>query len=260
MNLRNRVTAAIVKGARAGLIGLCGLLMISWTSLELNARQRSAEMQFDKVELRTTFGGADEGQGGRLAVSSDAIRFTNKSGREFFSIPSAAVTDLFYSRVSGRRIKTALFVSPLLLFSKGKKHYLTISFSDGDRLAGAVEFRLDKKNYRGLLRAVESVSDVTLEFDQEGIKDEKESVALRTDRSPDAERASSLAVLEISSTPEAADIEIDGAFVGSTPRAKSLQPGKYKIKITKKGYRTWEREIVLESGEEVPLHAELEEG
>ena len=145
------------------------------------AAQRSAEMLFDKVELRTTFGAGEEGRGGRLAVSGETIRFVDKSGGAYFSIPASAVTDLYYSRVSGRRIKTAVFVSPLILFSKGKKHYLTISFNDGEGLVGAVEFRLDKKNYRGVLRAVESVANVTLEFDQEGIKDEKETVAVRSD-------------------------------------------------------------------------------
>jgi hypothetical protein len=235
------------------------LLLVAGCFLTLGeaVSQRPAEMLFDKVELRTTFGAAEEGRNGRLAVSGELIRFLDKSGREFFSIPSAAVTDLFYSRVSGRRIKTAIFVSPLLLFSKGKKHYLTVSFDDGAAFVGAVEFRLDKKNYRGILRAVESVSNVTLEFDQEGIKDEKETVAERTGEVTGAS-VHSMAVLELTSDPEAAEIEIDGTFAGTTPRSKSLNPGKYKIKLTKKGFDSWEREIELEPGETVPIHVELE--
>ena len=214
-------------------------------------------MSFDKLELRATFGGAEEGQKGRLLVSADRIRFATKDGKaEYFSIPSDSVTDLFYSRVSGRRIKTAVFVSPLLLFSKGKKHYMTISFDSGADLVGAVEFRLDKSNYRGILHAVESVSGVRLEFDQEGIKDEKESAA--TAESGGGKTASGAAVLSIDSDPTGAEIEIDGAFAGTTPRNKSLKAGKYKIKLKKKGFKDWEREITVAAGEEVPIKGEIE--
>ena len=44
------------------------------------------------------------------------------------------MTDLFYRRVSGRRFKTAVFVSPLILFNEGKKRYATISFKNGKDL------------------------------------------------------------------------------------------------------------------------------
>lgn len=221
------------------------------------AVSRSPEMSFDKIELRTTFGGAEEGQEGHLAVSAERIRFLSKNGRaEYFSIPSKAVTDLFYSRVSGRRIKTAILVSPLLLFSKGKKHYMTISFNDGDGVAGAVEFRLDKSNYRGILHAVESVSGVPLEFDQEGIKDEKENLASADGKADTAVRG--IAAVSFESVPDGAEIEIDGSFAGTTPRSKSLSPGTYRIRIWKKGYTVWEREITLAAGEEVPVKVELE--
>ena len=144
--------------------------------------QLSAQMNFKKVEARTAYQRAEEGDKGRLIVSADRIRFVNKKNDrdEYFSIPSDAVKEVFYSRVSGRRIKTAIVVTPFLLFTKGKKHYMTISFDDGGDVVGAVEFKLDKKNYRGILRAVEQVTGVEMKFEQEGIKDEKESVAARS--------------------------------------------------------------------------------
>jgi len=117
----------------------------------------------------------------------------------------------------------------------------------------AVEFKLDKKNYRGILRAVEQVSDVDLVFDQEGIKDEKETVASRSD-----DVHSNMAVLDISSEPRNAGIEIDGAFVGTTPSTKRLDPGEYKIKISRNGYKTWERKVRVTANEEFPLSVQLE--
>ena len=213
-----------------------------------------AQMTFKKVEARTAYGRAEEGKKGKLIVDGDFIRFVkDKNERdEYFSIPSDAVTDVFYSRVSGRRIKSAIFISVFLLFSKGKKHYMTLSFDEGGDIVGAVEFKLDKKNYRGILRAVEQVSGVDLVFDQEGIKDEKETVASRSGVQ------SNMAVLDISSEPKDAEIEIDGAFAGTTPRTKRLNPGEYKIKISKNGYKSWERKIKVEAEEEFPLSVQLE--
>src|SRR5690606_3199648 len=103
------------------VVTICTTLL----SVTTAAKNKSNEMLFDKVEIRTTFGTAEEGDNGKLAVSGEAIRFVDKKGREHFSIPSNAINEIFYSRVSGRRIKTAIVVSPLLLFSKGKKHYMT---------------------------------------------------------------------------------------------------------------------------------------
>ncbi len=141
----------------------------------------SAQMSFKKVECRTEYGKAEEGKKGKLIVDASHIRFVKGNKKEeYFSIPSKAVKEIFYSRVSGRRIGAAIIVSPLLLFSKGKKHYLILSFNDGKDLVGAVEFKLHKSNYRGVLRGIEEVTGLELKFDQEGIKDEKETVAPET--------------------------------------------------------------------------------
>jgi len=216
----------------------------------------SAQMSFKKVEVRTTYGRAEEGNKGKLIISGSDIRFVKEKNErdEYFSIPSDAVTDVFYSRVSGRRIKTAIFLTgPLGLFLKGKKHYLTIAFDDGGDIVGAVEFKLDKKNYRGILRAVEQVSGVDLVFDQEGIKDEKETVASRS-----GAQSNNQAILEIRSEPKDAEIEIDGVFAGTTPRTKRLNPGEYKIKISRNGYKSWEKKIKVEAAEAFPLSVQLE--
>ena len=219
----------------------------------------SAQMSFKKVEARTAYGKAEEGKKGKLIISGDVIRFVKDNERdEFFSIPSDAVTEVFYSRNSGRRMKTAIIGGviffPILLtgFMKGKKHYMTLSFDDGGDIIGAVEFKLDKKNYRGILRSIEQVSHTELVFDQEGIKDEEETVESRSDAQIN------MAVLEFRSEPSDAEIEIDGVFAGTTPRTKRLDPGEYKIKISRNGYKSWEKKIKVEAEEEFPLSVQLE--
>lgn len=51
------------------------------------------------------------------------------------------------------------------------------------------------------------------------------------------------AVLDISSNPTAAEIEIDGAFVGNTPASVEVSPGDHMLTITKNGFVSWERKL-----------------
>ena len=63
--------------------------------------------------------------------------------------------------------------------------------------------------------------------------------------------------LSIRSTPEAADIEVDGSFVGNTPSAIDLATGEHTVIISKKGFEPWKRTIKLAGGD-IKVTAELE--
>jgi len=63
--------------------------------------------------------------------------------------------------------------------------------------------------------------------------------------------------LSIDSVPEAADIEIDGNFMGNTPSAIELSPGNHTVIVSKSGYKPWQRTIKLAPGD-IKLSAELE--
>jgi len=65
------------------------------------------------------------------------------------------------------------------------------------------------------------------------------------------------AKLAVSSTPAGADIEIDGAFAGSTPSSLSLGNGEHMVAVKKSGYKSWERKIKITGGN-INLTAELE--
>jgi hypothetical protein len=66
-----------------------------------------------------------------------------------------------------------------------------------------------------------------------------------------------VARLSISSTPDGADIEVDGNFVGNTPSAIEVAPGDHTVSVKKAGYKTWERKLKATGGG-VNLRAELE--
>ena len=91
----------------------------------------------------------------RLELDSEAQTIAivdEKNGAEkatYAVVPFADVTSVLYERAKSPRLKSAIFLSPLALFSPGKKHWLTIEW-DG----GYAYMRLDKKNQRQLRAAL----------------------------------------------------------------------------------------------------------
>ena len=85
----------------------------------------------------------------RLEIDQDTqeIRIVDeKNGAEkatYAAIPFADVSTVAYERSKSPRVKSAIFLSPLALFSSGKKHWLTIEYE-----GGYAYMRLDKKNQR----------------------------------------------------------------------------------------------------------------
>jgi hypothetical protein len=88
------------------------------------------------------------------------------------------------------------------------------------------------------------------------------SPASGTSPAPPAAAASaastaSAARLSIASNPNAADIEVDGSFVGNTPSEIEVTPGDHTLKVSKAGFKPWERKFKAAVGS-VHINAELE--
>ena len=198
-----------------------------------------------------------------LVVNSERIQFTKKDGvTEYFSIPAKAVTEVLYSRVSGRRKGT-------FLLTKGHKHYMTLSFNDGADLVGEVEFKLHKRNYQSVLGTVEEVTgrtvasrgegveetEQTVASQEEGVTDTKQTVASQEDdRSRDMQ-----GVLKLICDPAWLEVQIDGTYGGVCPQSRALAPGQYKVKLQKYGFKDWERTIAIKAGETLEVRVEMEE-
>jgi hypothetical protein len=63
--------------------------------------------------------------------------------------------------------------------------------------------------------------------------------------------------VEFGSTPDGADISIDGTVVGSTPSILRLTPGHHTIEIRMAGYRTWSRIMVVDPESHPSVRATL---
>jgi len=71
-----------------------------------------------------------------------------------------------------------------------------------------------------------------------------------------ANPATGSAAISVTSPVAAAEIEVDGAFVGNTPTALHLVPGSHRI-VVKHGTRVWERTLQVTAGSTVSLNAIL---
>jgi hypothetical protein len=85
---------------------------------------------------------------------------------------------------------------------------------------------------------------------------EASSVLAKTRRST-AVRGPNTMVMALS-VPVGADIEVDGVFVGNTPSELAVDPGAHTFKITKKGFKPFERAISIAAGSRPTITAELE--
>ena len=109
----------------------------------------------------------EEKRDARLEIDTDAqeLRIVDeKRGAEkatYDVIPFGSVSEMVYERSKSPRVKSAIFLSPLALFSPGKKHWLTIEYE-----GGYAYMRLDKNNQRQIRSALGGVGfDVTVIVD-----------------------------------------------------------------------------------------------
>ena len=97
-----------------------------------------------------------------LFIESNQVRLARKN-EVLATIPASAITEISYVR-RHRRVGAAiglavvsLGIGALMLLSKSKKHYVGITWVDGDKKGGFV-MQCDKSDYRGVLLGLEGVT------------------------------------------------------------------------------------------------------
>lgn len=109
----------------------------------------------------TTKGIAERTEG-TSSMADDGFIFTHKGGK--LTIPYAQVNGLEYGQKAGRRVGMAIAISPLLLFSKKRRHYLTISYLDDHKQQQAAVFELGKDAIRPTLSGLEAKTSKKIEY------------------------------------------------------------------------------------------------
>jgi CxxC motif-containing protein (DUF1111 family) len=99
----------------------------------------------------------------RIHVDSNQIRFT-QGKEDVLVIPASAVTEITYGQDVHRRVGAAIGlavvsfgIGGLMALTKSKKHYVGLTWADGDK-KGGLAIQWDKNDYRGVLAALEGVT------------------------------------------------------------------------------------------------------
>jgi hypothetical protein len=87
-----------------------------------------------------------------------------RDGKEIANIPASAITEISYGQDVHRRVGTAIGLGvvsfglgALMAFSKSKKHFVGLTWADGDK-KGGLAMQCDKNEYRGILAGLEGIS------------------------------------------------------------------------------------------------------
>lgn len=83
------------------------------------------------------------------------------------SIPYDQVNDLEYGQKAGRRLGVAIAVTPLALFSKKRKHFLSVGWKDDQDKQHAAVFELGKAIVRTTIVTLEARTGRKVEYEDD---------------------------------------------------------------------------------------------
>ena len=126
------------------------------------------------------FAGAKEGVEGKFIINDEtALKFDYEINKvkKNFSIPYNQFIDIEYGQKAGRRVgaalATAILISPVglfLLFSKKRKHFVTIGYKGEDGKDQVAIFELGKDIVRESLAVLEARSGKKIVYQDEEAK------------------------------------------------------------------------------------------
>lgn len=112
--------------------------------------------------------------GGTVAVltprTEGVIQTTGEESLLFYTkrttieVPYERINLLEYGQKASRRFALAIVVSPLLLLSKRRKHYLTVGYTDDEGHQQAIVFQLDKNHVRAVLASLEAKTGQKIQY------------------------------------------------------------------------------------------------
>ena len=130
-------------------------------------------------------------------------------------------------------------------------------YQDG-QLPKGIKFhgRLTDKDVRTIQDAGGRVEFIDVHFTDQELEHARTSCGISTPNTSAPPPV--LTYVMVKSTPDGADITIDGKYVGSTPSKLKLEPGSHTILIEQAGYAPWQRTVTVTSGEDITVNSTLE--
>ncbi len=212
----------------------------------------------------------------KLTVTPEAITLALKD-KQKVDIPPKSVTSLSYGQEAHRRVGTmialAVLVAPVALFGlfhKTRLHYIGIQYNTPDGKNAGILLQGDKDNYRAMLVALQgvtgapvSVAEKERSFVPVGVttkvaKDSEEGKAAEAAPAKEAPAQEAIGTINLTSTPDGADVFVDDQFYGNSPVTLKLKPGKHTVRVKMSGYQDWSRDVSTDAAAEARLNAVLE--
>jgi hypothetical protein len=138
---------------------LVALILCLIIPISVFAGENSYKVKYDGGSLSDLKTGDDV----KLVIEQDKIRFV-RSGKDIVLVPASGVTEISYGQDVHRRVGAAIGlavisfgVGALMALTKSKKHYVGLTWADGDK-KGGLAMQCDKNEYRGILAALEGIS------------------------------------------------------------------------------------------------------
>ncbi len=138
---------------------LLAIVMCFAIPLTVLAGDNSYKVTYDGGSLPD----AKAGTGMKLFIDANQVRLV-KDKADVVTIPASAITEISYGQDVHRRVGAAiglavisLGVGALMALTKSKKHYVGITWADGDK-KGGFAMQCDKNDYRGVLAGLEGVT------------------------------------------------------------------------------------------------------
>jgi hypothetical protein len=124
---------------------------------------QAAEPGFKVEFMGGTLAGVRAKSTARLDLTSpDAMLF--RCAGQTLSIAYPKIDTLEYGQHVSRRYAAAVLLSPVLLLSKSRQHYVTIGYTDVEGKQQALVFQLGKGDIRSALASLEARSGRRVEF------------------------------------------------------------------------------------------------
>jgi hypothetical protein len=186
------------------------------------------------------------------------------------SIGWGTVTDAEHKKSMGRAGKLDIAISAVKLANSEKANLRAIKETNGGGHVGAMTGAMVATSIvffpaaplflfiHGKDITIPQGTEITAYVDGDKVfVPVAEAVAPASVASAQSAAVTATTELTLISTPDGADIEIDGAFIGSTPSTVTLTQGDHAVRVSRKGYQTYEKNLRTTGGR-INLRANLD--
>ena len=142
-------------------------LIAAFMLVAMCAEVAFAGLGSDKTKyIGGTVSSLKEGTEGKSSTKDEKV-FVFDTGETKLEVPYDKVDSLEYGQKAGRRVGVAFAINPIFIFSKKRRHFLTLGYTDADGKQQAAVFEMGKDVIRVSLASLEARTGKKIEYQDE---------------------------------------------------------------------------------------------